>query len=135
MLYLIYCRNSELVYQEGQEQIIHLQADFKQVVDWASTQRPAVRWAFTDSNAGSYYFNDFNDLKDLNKISWESVQARQWQSYKEGKQAEFLLEHQFPWHLIERIGVYSNTVYNNVVNAIQNTRHRPSVEVVRDWYY
>lgn len=133
MLYLIYSRDPELAYQEGQEQIIHLQADFHQVIDWANDQN--IHWAFTTSNAGSYYFNDFNNLNDLNKIDWNAVQARQWQNCKEGKQAEFLLAHQFPWYLIERIGVYSNAGYHRVMNIMQNTRHRPHVEVIRSWYY
>lgn len=135
MLYLIYRRNSELAYQGGQEQIIHLQADFNQVVAWANIQQPAVRWAFTDSNAGSRYFQDSNDLNNLNLIDWNAVQAVNWNRQKEGKQAEFLLERQFPWHLIERIGVYSDTVYNRVANIIPNTQHHPRVEVIKNWYY
>lgn len=53
MLYLIHRRNPELTYQNGQEPIIHLQADLRTVVEWANAQ-PA-RWAFTLSNAGSYF--------------------------------------------------------------------------------
>lgn len=53
MLYLIHRRNAELAYKGGQEPIIHLQADLGAVVAWANAQ-PA-RWAFTLSNAGSYF--------------------------------------------------------------------------------
>ena len=58
-----------------------------------------------------------------------------WRAHKEGKQAEFLLEHRFPWHLIERIGVHSAAVYGQVVNALPAHGHRPTVEVRADWYY
>ena len=134
MLYLIHRRNAELAYQGGQASIIHLQADLGAVVAWANAQ-PA-RWAFTLSNAGSYFFEDRNDLARLGEINWAAVHANSWSGgLKEGKQAEFLLEQHFPWHLIERIGVQSATVYRQVVNALPAHGHRPPVEVRPDWYY
>jgi hypothetical protein len=134
MLYLIHRRNAELAYQGGQEPIIHLQADLGAVVAWANAQ-PA-RWAFTLSNAGSTYFEDRNDLARLGEINWTAVQATNWSGgLKEGKQAEFLMEHRFPWHLVERIGVQSANVYRQVVNALPAHVHRPTVEVLPNWYY
>ncbi|MBL8298149.1 MAG: DUF4433 domain-containing protein [Rhodanobacteraceae bacterium] len=134
MLYLIHRRNAELTYQGGQAPIIHLQADLDAVVAWADAQ-PA-RWAFTLSNAGSYFFEDRNDLARLGEINWTAVQALTWGGgLKDGKQAEFLLEQHLPWHLIERIGVHSATVYRHAVNALPAHGHRPPVEVRPDWYY
>ncbi|WP_439259438.1 type II toxin-antitoxin system toxin DNA ADP-ribosyl transferase DarT [Lonepinella sp. BR2930] len=137
MLYLIHRQNPELMYQGGQEPIIHFQADFYQVVTWANAQNPPIRWAFTSSNAGSYYFEDFNSLDDLQEINWDAIKARYWSepAVKEGKQAEFLVEKQFPWHLIEHIGVYSNCAYNHVVNTLQKVAHKPKVEIIPGWYY
>jgi hypothetical protein len=54
---------------------------------------------------------------------------------KEGKQAEFLVHESFPWELVERIGVMSQGVGNQVVNAIRGAAHRPPVEIKPDWYY
>lgn len=134
MLYLIYQGNHpELNYRGGQEPILHFEADLNAVVAWANAQ--AARWAFTLSNAGSYFFEDRSDLARLNEINWTAVQARDWRAHKEGKQAEFLLERCFPWHLIERIGVKSKAVYGQVVNALPANGHRPTVEVLPDWYY
>ncbi|MBC3807038.1 DUF4433 domain-containing protein [Undibacterium seohonense] len=134
MLYLIHRRNEELAYQGGQASIIHLQADLGAVVAWANAQ--PSRWAFTLSNAGSYFFEDRNDLTHLGEINWTAVQANNWSgALKEGKQAEFLLEQHFPWHLIERIGVQSATVYRQVVNALPTHGHRPLVDVRPEWYY
>ena len=134
MLYLIHRRNAELAYQGGQASIIHLQADLGAVVAWANAQ-PA-RWAFTLSNAGSYFFEDRNDLARLGEINWTAVQATNWSGgLKEGKQAEFLLEQHFPWHLVERIGVQSAAIYGQVVNALPAHGHRPPVDVRPDWYY
>ena len=134
MLYLIHRRNPELTYQNGQEPIIHLQADLRTVVEWANAQ-PA-RWAFTLSNAGSYFFEDRSDLARLGEINWPAVQATDWRGgLKEGKQAEFLLEQQFPWHLVERIGVTNRPIYQQVVNALPARGHRPQVDIRPDWYY
>ena len=134
MLYLIYQGNHpELAYRLGQGPILHFEADLHAVVAWANAQ-PA-RWAFTLSNAGSYFFEDRNDLAHLGEINWTAVQARDWRAHKEGKQAEFLLEYRFPWHLIERIGVQSANVYRQVVNTLPAHGHRPTVEVRPDWYY
>ena len=134
MLYLIYQGNHpELAYRQGQGPIVHFEADLHATVAWADAQ-PA-RWAFTLSNAGSYFFEDRSDLAHLGEINWAAVQARDWRANKEGKQAEFLLEHRFPWHLIERIGVHSAAVYRQVVNALSAHGYRPTVEVRADWYY
>ena len=134
MLYLIYrANNRELTYRGGQAPIVHLQADLNACVAWANQN--GRRWAFTLSNAGTYYFEDRCDLAQLHEIDWLAVQANNWQAYKEGKQAEFLLEHSFPWRLIERIGVYSNAVYQQVSNTLSMGGHRPTVEIKPDWYY
>lgn len=139
MLYLIYRRNDELSYKGGQEPIVHLEADLAQTVAWAEANQK--RWAFTLSNAGAYYFEDRSDIGALGEIDWDAVQARRWsgngisRSVKEGKQAEFLVEEAFPWHLVERIGVHSQGVAQGVYAAMNGAIHRPQVEICGDWYY
>jgi hypothetical protein len=134
MLYLIYQGNHpELGYRGGQGPIIHLEADLNACVAWAEANDQ--RWAFTLSNAGAYYFEDRRDLAHLSEINWTAVQARDWKSCKEGKQAEFLLENRFPWHLVERIGVNSQAVYTQVAHALAAVGHKPHVEIKLDWYY
>ena len=134
MLYLIYQANHpELDYRGGQGAIVHLECDLHATVAWASQHQR--RWAFTLSNAGAYYFEDRCDLAQLNEVDWAAVQARNWQSCKEGKQAEFLVECCFPWHLVERIGVCSRAIYQKAVNALPPGRHRPPVEIKPKWYY
>lgn len=134
MLYLLFQGNhAELTYRGGQEPIIHLEADLKATVAWANDA--GQRWAFTLSNAGSYFFEDRCRVADLGEIDWNAVQARDWRACKDGKQAEFLVEHYFPWDLIERIGVHSEQQYRTVVNALPPNGHRPRVEILREWYY
>ncbi|TWD51220.1 uncharacterized protein DUF4433 [Agrobacterium vitis] len=134
MLYLIYRRNEELAYKGGQEPIVHLEADLYATIAWA--QQNNRRWAFTLSNAGAYYFEDLADVTRLGEVNWDAVQARQWAgAAKEGKQAEFLIEQSFPWHLVERIGVFSQGYVQHVSQAMQGAAHRPRIEIKREWYY
>lgn len=134
MLYLIHQANhQDLGYRGGQAPIIHLEADLRATVAWAEAN--GHRWAFTLSNAGAYYFEDRSDLGQLTEINWAAVQALDWRSCKEGKQAEFLLEGCFPWHLVERIGVQSQAIYTHVAHALTAGSHRPRLEIKADWYY
>ena len=134
MLYVIHMANHrELAYRDGQGSIMHLEADLCETVAWADRQKR--RWAFTLSNAGSGYFEDRNDLAQLDEIDWEAVQARDWRDRKEEKQAEFLIERSFPWVVVRRVGVQSARVHGQVQAAIRTAVHRPDVEVMRAWYY
>lgn len=140
MLYLIYRANHPgLNYRGGQGPIIHLEADLHASVMWA--QQNNYRWAFTLSNAGTNYFEDRSNLEQLNEINWIAVQTNRWSgngidpSINEGKQAEFLMEFTFPWHLINRIGVRSPLVYQQVINSLPPSGHRPLVEIKPEWYY
>ncbi len=136
MLYLLYRGNHpNLTYRGGQEPIIHLQADLGAVVGWA--QRTRSRWAFTLSNAGSGYFESRGDLAQLGQINWAAVANRDFHdpTVKEGKQAEFLVEDRFPWALIERIGVHSHAVAQQVADRLGTMEPRPPIVIEPGWYY
>jgi len=140
MLYLIHCANhEELAYRGGQAPIVHLEADLLNTVEWANQNDR--RWAFTLSNAGAYYFESRRDLAQLTDVDWNAVTTDRWagngvsRSVKEGKQAEFLLEHSFPWKLVERIGVISQATAQQVANILRQADYRPPVEIRRAWYY
>ena len=134
MLYLIYQANHpDLDYRGGQGPIVHLEADLRQTVTWA--EENGLRWAFTLSNASSRFFEDRCDLSKLDEIDWKAVQAVEWKQCKEGKQAEFLVERQFPWELVERISVLSTKIHAQVGSTLQTAAHKPKLEIVRNWYY
>jgi hypothetical protein len=134
MLYVISRRNHpELAYHGGQSPIVHLETDLHSVVEWA--QRTERRWAFTLSNAATRYFEDRANLDQLDEIDWNAVQASDWRQCKEGKQAEFLVERDVSWTLIERVGVLSQDILSRVRDAISDASHRPVVEVRSEWYY
>lgn len=136
MLYLLYMANHpDLTYRGGQDPIVHLELDLHRLVEWADSHHR--RWAFTLSNAGSHYFEDRNDLAELNQINWDAIRARDFRdgAIKDGKQAEFLVETDVPWKLVERIGTKSQATAQRALAAIQNVQHQPLVEIKTDWYY
>ena len=84
MLYVIHKANHrDLDYRGGQHPILHLEADLHSTVAWAEANN--LRWAFTTTNAGSVYFEDFCDLARLDKIGWDAVIAEDWRKCKEKK--------------------------------------------------
>lgn len=134
MLYVFYMNNHpDVAYMGGQEPIIHLVADMQKVIQWAS--RNGRRWVFSDSNAGSYYFNEFYDLTHLKNTDWSAVRAANWQSCREQIQAEFLLENQLPFELIDYIGVYSIKQQQILAGVLSLSGHKPRVNIMRNWYY
>lgn len=140
MLFLIYRANDpDLTYRGGQGPIVHLESDLHTVVNWA--EQNGKRWAFTLSNAGAYYFEDRCNLTRLTEIDWDAITTNKWSgpgvegSVKEGKQAEFLIESSLPWVLVERIGVLSWEIAQQVVTTLEGATHRPVVEIKKAWYY
>jgi ssDNA thymidine ADP-ribosyltransferase, DarT len=125
----------KLTYRGGQVPIIHLEADMKEVAEWADTKKR--RWAFSLSNAGARYTEFRKDLGELDQVNWPAVAATDFRNgdIQEGKQAEFLLLESFPWRLVERIGVHSASVGHKVNAMISDAKHHPTVEVMRNWYF
>jgi len=135
MLYVIKCGNHpDIAYCGGQENVIHLEFDMKKVLNWASANNK--RCVFTTSSAGSYYFEDYKDFSCLDKINWNAINARQWQDVKEDKQAEFLIESELSWGLLERIGVHNLSIYQKVSTMLNKLNvNKPVIEIKQDWYY
>jgi hypothetical protein len=136
MLVLIHRANHpELGYRGGQGPIVHLEADLHEVIDWAEGE--GRRWALTRSNASVRYCSFKASRGDLADLDWEAIGATDFRDavVKDRKQAEFLVERRFPWHLVERIGVVSQQVRARASEIVSTATHRPPVEVRREWYY
>ena len=104
-------------------------------INWADQH--GVRWAFSDRNAGSYYADFYNSRNELGKIDWRAVISSDFRDplVKEGKQAEFLLHDTCPWHLVEKIGVLNEKIYNQMIDILRNARPKPVVSIEKLWYY
>lgn len=136
MLYILYRGNlPDIDYHEGQEPIIHLQADLRTTVKWATDN--GILWAFTDMNARTSYAQFYDDVSQLNDvINWSAVEAKVFRDMlvKEDKQAEFLVYESFPWELVERIGVCNSRIKDRVIEELGD-RGSPEVSIEEDWYY
>ena len=134
MLYMFHRDNNpDIEYHGGQEPILHLVADMKRTIEWLEQKH--LRWAFTNTNAGSSYFEDFIDLNDLGRLDWDAIRSSQWKGCQDKKQAEFLVEERFPWELVEGIGVYSFEWVDKVNEILENCAYKPLVKSQKDWYF
>ena len=134
MLYLLHKSNhQDMDYKEGQEPIVHLEADLYKVVKWGDVNNR--RWAFTSSSAATRFFEDYTDLGELHQVNWNAVQADDWRECRDEKQAEFLIEHSLPCELIKRIGVQSEKTKKLVFEAVSNSNWLLSIEIIEGWYY
>jgi hypothetical protein len=136
MLYILRMGNHpDVSYRGGQPPIVHLQADFHQVITWANTN--AVPWAFSSGNAGSYLTRFYNDPAQLSEIDWEAIATTDFRDakIKEGKQAEFLMFDVFPWTLIEKIGTIDSRMATKVNTALATAGHQPAIAVEPNWYF
>lgn len=132
---LWYANNANLTYRGGQEPIVHLEADLHRTVQWAAQSNR--RWAVSLSNARASYAQFRNRIDQLGDLNWDAIAARDFRSseVKEAKQSEFLLEHSFPWQLVDRIGVINQAVAQRAADALPVNGHRPAIEIIRNWYY
>jgi hypothetical protein len=136
MLYILYKGNHhDIDYRQGQNCIVHLQADLYDTVAWA--QAHGVRWAFSNVNAGARYAEFFSDVTHLDQVNWDAVGQDDFRDpvIKDGKQAEFLVFESFPWQLVEKIGVIDATIGDRVRQMISGVVHQPIVNIERSWYF
>jgi hypothetical protein len=70
-----------------------------------------IQYFFTDRNAKIKLARLFTEIGDLDKLHWDSINSRYWKNTEENsqqmdlKQAEFLVKHHLPRHLINAIVV------------------------------
>jgi hypothetical protein len=130
MLYVI-SRNGVAGYSGGQMPVVHLVSSIETAV---AVGHP---WAFTDIHAKLAYARYFDNLAHLDEIDWSVMPLRDWrgEERKKRRQAEFLVHDWFPWHCVERIGVYNPAMAAQVEQICSAAAHRPVVEVRTQWYY
>ena len=135
MLFVIAMKNHpNLDFRGGEGRVVHLEADLHRSVAWAESH--SRRWAFTTGNAGSSHFLDFKELRYLDRVDWDAVEEREnWTGVKDEKASEWLIERQFPWQLVERVGCRSRATAGEALRAVAQSQHRPDVHIVPGWYY
>ncbi len=123
-------------YERGQSEIVHLVSSVEAV------DKADLPWVFTDGHAEMAPLTDFyDDLQHLDKIDWEIMKATYWHDTDEDpdrkrrRQAEFLAHDFFPWNLVGAVGVHSQAIADRVREILEKAKHKPDVQITRDWYY
>ncbi|RBP84714.1 DUF4433 domain-containing protein [Marinomonas rhizomae] len=128
MLYVIHRRHKD--FDGGQERVLHLISDTDTV---RSTNQHCF---FTDIHADLDYAEQIDDFTRISELDIQRIiNERYWQDFKEEKQAEFLAYESVQWRAINRIGVRSQAVADEVHVLLQLARYKPLVEVRPEWYY
>lgn len=134
MLYTINLGNVPSV-ADGQQNIVHL---VLRAEDLAEDQE----FVFTSGHAIIALSDYYNDLADLRKLDWTSINTRQWGSYydptdetKRKKQSEFLAHGRVAWERVRGIAVHSEACADLVRERLDGVAHVPRIAVKKDWYY
>ncbi len=139
-----YCPRSPMLYTKNiqtpvhlppaQIPIIHLEFDLNNAINWAQSNNK--RWALTTGNASSRYFEDYANISDFARIDWEIIGRSYWQDVIDKKQAEFLIEDQFPFNAVELIGIYpDNTTISGTTRSLSGSPQASKIQVKKNWYY
>lgn len=122
-------------YTGGQTQIVHLVSSAEAV------HKAGLTFVFTEGHAVISISKFFTNLADLKKVDWKIMAARYWHDTdtdgdrKRRREAEFLVQNQLPWNLIQNIGVYDKNIEARVTQILETIEHKPDVTVERGWYY
>jgi hypothetical protein len=133
---MLYAINGGFVagYEEGQAEVAHL------VLAAEDIAAPGT-FAITDGHAATPLTTQYEDLRDLEKISWPIMHEKYWRDTdddgdrKRRRQAEFLVWSAVPFEAVRVIGVMTATIAERVHAALADSAHTPSVVVRSDWYY
>jgi len=100
-----------------------------------------ARFFFTDGQANAAYSNHYNDLKDLDKIDWESIQQSNFQKSDldtdrpRRYQAEFLVHSHVPLESIESFLVYNENVAALVNGQLKSAGLNIAVRVAPIYFF
>jgi len=129
MLYVIHSGGVEN-YFGGQRETIYLVSSTNLIF------QSSLKWCFTDGHAVEVLTNYYTDDFDLDRLDWDSINARQWANSDENpdrkrkKQAEFLVQKFFPLQYIQKIGVFDDKMLETIGQQIDiPISKEPS------WYY
>lgn len=101
-------------------------------------------YVFTDCHAKLYQALWYDNISDLDKLCWSSINAKYWGKTVDptgmkmhNKMAEFLVYQKLGWEMITEIGVPSQTTHDKVQKLLDNYKeeNRRRVSIHKEWYY
>src|SRR6185369_2606728 len=112
-----------------QESIVHLRTTV------AAAIAVGNEWAFSDASAAAGYPDFFDDVRALDKLDWEAINAKYWSGRATAKAAEFLVHGSFPLSAFTYVGCHNPEIVTKVSKLVGGNTNPPTMEVRRDWYY
>ena len=128
----------EDILQIPQEEIIYLVVTVGKVLEYQ------LQFFFTDGHVVLDTSIPYTDPKDLSKLDWNAINARQWTSddddlrRKEKKQSEFLIKDHVPLSCITKIVTYNESAERIVRQELEKVSQTDQIEVLtdqREYYY
>ena len=128
MLFVIHKGHDD--FEGGQDRVLHL------ISDTDTIRLSNDNCFFTDIHADLDYAEQIDDFERINELDINRIiNERYWQDFKEEKQAEFLAFESVQWQNIQRIGVKTQAIADEVTALMQGVAHKPEVVVKPTWYY
>lgn len=101
------------------------------------------QWCFTNANAAEKISKFYNDLKQLDKLDWKSIQTTDFRlDNADGdedrirkKHAEFLVKGKVPAKKIGGIAVLNNTVKEQVETIVSMCKLAIEIKVKPNFYF
>ncbi|MDM1444414.1 DUF4433 domain-containing protein [Myroides odoratimimus] len=99
------------------------------------------KWFFTDGQGNNQLSNHFNNLVDIDKIDWQSIQTSSFSKSKgdydlsRRYQAEFLVHQQVPLQCIESLNVYSEETARTVQDILNRSNVTLQVNVQPFYFF
>ena len=125
-------------YGKSPDEIIYLVACTNEIVV------SGKEFVITDCNATLGYALRYYDIKDLDKLDWNAINAKYWGSQndptghlKQYKMAEFLVRDSLDWNYIKEVAVYSKKSHDKVKTIMDQygSTLRKKITINHDWYY
>jgi len=122
-------------YNKGQEPLIYIVSDVQLV------NNSDVKFVFSDGHGIASFTSWYNDLKDLDKVDWDTVYTNYWYDDVDNpdrqrrKQAEFLIQKFCPIDIIKGLAVYSEENQVKVQNILNEFGIDKPVKIIKKWYY
>ena len=134
MLYNI--KNGYLgVTKRPQEEIIYIVSSIDRVVELG------LSFVFYDGHGYHNFSQAFNDIKFLDRIDWQIINAGKWYDTEEDpdrkrrKQAEFLIKNELATEAILGIATYNNEALEDVNSILKNHSIDIKTVAMPKWYY
>lgn len=132
MLYKAYVNNDR---PPPQREIVYLVSKAQIIAD------SSLQYVFTDGHAIMGFTAYFNQLQYLENIDWQTMRLKYWRDTPDDndrrrkRMAEFLVYNQVPIECVKMIGVYDESMKNQVENLIQEHQRNIIVKVSRPWFF